>query len=324
MHAEQREMLDIVRHGGFTPPERWVEFGIRNRFKQVPSVRLSACPDCEAPSIDRLGSFVYYSHLVHLIQCARCDLVFTDVRVAPSVIAAHFEVAYKDEEYFQRRRRDIFDHTCAVISSVAPTGASVLDIGGANGHLMASLRTRRSDLAVTVNDLSSTAVEHASKVFGLATIHGGAEEVSRLGQRFDVVVLSDVLYYEAGLKAFLDRLPSLVSDRGSVIIRVPNKLQWIRTGLAMRRTLSMFGVRPEAPQVDFLNPEHLYVFSRRYLRDRLGSLGFGRQRFMPTPLLLGRGGQLWSDCWYGLARLAAMASGDRLIITPGILGVFSR
>lgn len=324
MHAEQYEMLDIVRGGGFSPPERWVEFATRNRFKYVPSERLSGCPDCDAPSTERLGSFVYYSHLVHLTHCRSCDLVFTDVRIAPSVIAAHFEVAYKDEEYFQRRRRDIFAHTCSVISSVAPTGASVLDIGGANGHLMASLRSQRADLDVTVSDLSSTAVAHASKVFGLATIHGGAEEVSRLGRRYDVIVLSDVLYYEAGLKAFLDRLPSLVSERGSVIIRVPNKLPWIRAGVAIRRALATFGVRSEAPQVDFLNPEHLYVFSRRYLRERLGALGFRQQRFLPTPLLLGRGGQLWSDSWYGLAQLAAMASGNRLIITPGILGVFSR
>jgi 2-polyprenyl-3-methyl-5-hydroxy-6-metoxy-1,4-benzoquinol methylase len=74
---------------------------------------------------------------------------------------------------------------------------------------MAQVVARRPDLRAVVNDISPAATSYAAKYFGLTTLTGDAHELAAHRQQYDVVVASDVLYYESNLRLGRDGAPCL-------------------------------------------------------------------------------------------------------------------
>src|SRR5438128_2730473 len=106
-----RMMLDILRaNGGFTHPEKWVDYALRRGFKRVESTPRKICPDCGEQPIRQLGQYIYYSTLIRLLECGGCSLIWADTQLSPAIIEQHFGHAYKDEDYFATARRPIFEH----------------------------------------------------------------------------------------------------------------------------------------------------------------------------------------------------------------------
>ena len=263
-----------------------------------------------------LGQFVYYSTLVRLVECGACGLAWTNVRPDPAVLMQHFEGAYKDEEYFHQARRAIFDQLVGRIERIAPLRGRVLDIGGAKGHLMQQLRTRRPDLAVVVNDLSESATKYAAEHFGIPTITGDARAVYENGITYDVV-LSDVLYYEPEIAEMWSTLPKLMAPRGTLVIRVPNKFHLLRASQLIRDFLRS----QRQANVSFFHPECLLLLSRRYLETRLRKLGFVDIECLPSPLLRSSSAvpKAAGHLLFQLAQFANAVSGSRFVMTPSML-----
>jgi 2-polyprenyl-3-methyl-5-hydroxy-6-metoxy-1,4-benzoquinol methylase len=318
---ERAWALSVLQHNvGFDTPEIWVDFAIRHGFQRVKAMAIERCPDCGGQPKQSLGQFVYYSTLVRLVECDACGLVWRNVRLDPGVLMQHFEGAYKDDEYFLQARRAIFEQLVGHIEAVAPHGGRVLDIGGAKGHLMHALIGRRPDLAVVVNDLSEAATRHAKEQFGLPTITGDVSALCRDGARYDVVVLSDVLYYEPDIAEMWSALPRLVARHGSILIRVPNKFHLLRANQWVRDLLRSPHQRATQANVAFFNPEHLLLLSRRYLMGRLQGLGFVNIQCLPSPLLRSTAvPNAVGQAVFQLARLANAVSAGRLVITPSML-----
>ena len=320
--ADDRErLLEILRHNeGFAEPERWVEYARAHRFQPVRAYRLDRCPDCGTTASTPVGQYVYYSTLMTLRRCAECGLVYSDVRLDADVTARHFEQAYHDERYFMVRRRRIFAQLSALVARSVPRGGRVIDVGGAKGHLMAALRRRRPDVAITICDLSPSSCQWAQSTYGFRTVCGTVAALDGAAEPCDALVLSDVIYYEPDLPALWRVLPRIVKPGGSVFIRVPNKLwlidaaEWVaaRTRPAARRALRT--------SVPFFNPEHLYVMSRAYLTRRLRDAGFTEVRALPAEMLV-RGGA--SDALpvllYRLANAVHAATGGRVTVTPSMI-----
>jgi SAM-dependent methyltransferase len=272
-----------------------------------------------------LGQYIYYSTLIHLRRCATCDLIWADAHLPADVLAQHFEAAYKDREYFDIGRARIFGHLAAEIDRVTPPSGTVLDIGGAQGDLMHRLRERRPDVAAVVNDLSEGATRYAAEHYGLETVTGDFRAVHARGARYDVVVLSDVLYYEPRLAEFWGVLADLLSPGGAVVIRVPNKLALIRAHQALGR---LRGARPEVQdKLTFFNPEHLYILDRRYLTSRLRRLGFDQVEVRASPPLVASRSPVQRALAGALFRSAdaiARLSAGGLVLTPSMLVVATR
>ncbi|HVP28627.1 MAG TPA: class I SAM-dependent methyltransferase [Myxococcota bacterium] len=282
---DRAHWLELLRRNvGFDAPEAWVDYARAHHFERIAAEPLRACPSCGQAASREIGQYVYYSTLFRLRRCAGCGLAYADARLDPEVVRGHFESAYKDDAYFCERRAAIFAHLAGLIDARARRGARVLDVGGAKGHLLDAVRRRRPDLALVLNDLSEAACEAASREFGLRTICGGLATLEALGESFDVVVMSDVLYYEPDLPAVWRLLPRLVAPGGSVLIRVPNRLAWIRVAEGLRRAWRRVG-GGRATRIRFYNPEHLYSFSRGFLLERLRAIGFTDVRAWPSPLL---------------------------------------
>src|SRR6185436_11453130 len=109
MEEQKERMLEVLKFNkGFNHPDRWIQYGLRHNFKKMQAEELRECPDCKYSLFDTVGQYIYYSTLVRLQSCARCELVFSDKRIDFKVIQSHFEGAYKDEAYFIHQRRRIF------------------------------------------------------------------------------------------------------------------------------------------------------------------------------------------------------------------------
>ena len=322
MSHDSRLRSILAHNTGFDDPDRWIEYARNRGFKSIMAQNAPTCPGCGgAPRARWLGQYIYYSTLIRLKECAACGLVWSDALIDPSVVRQHFEAAYKDDEYFRVSRRAIFEHLCDVIAELSPIGGSVLDIGGARGDLMAELVARRPDLRVTVNDISRAATDHASHQFGFGTLTGDVDVLSAYTGRFDVVVLSDVLYYEPRISATWDALSRLVGDRGSVVIRVPNRYLLIRLGQMLYRMSRTSARSAMQDRVRFFNPEHVFVFRKPYLRRRLAEIGFTRVRALPSPTLKQERLGWAAPLLFKAAAFAHRLSGQRAVLTPAMVVV---
>ena len=316
--ADRAHWLDLLRRNvGFDAPEAWLDYARSHGFREVRAAQLRACPDCAEASTRVIGQYVYYSTLFRLRRCRGCGLAYADVRLANDVVRAHFEIAYKDETYFREGRAGIFAHLARLVDERALPGASVLDVGGAMGHLLCAIRARRPELRLALSDISQAACDAVALKHGFRTICGGLAALEGCADDFDVVVMSDVLYYEPDLPAVWRLLPRLVAPGGSVIVRVPNRLPWIRIGTILARWRPR-AAPAQATHIPFFNPEHLYAFSRAYLLHRLRTIGFVDVCALPTPLLARVTSRLPARAFHAAARAVHALSGGR-VITPGMV-----
>lgn len=314
-------MLEVLTHNaGFDDPDAWVDFALAHHFRKVDSTRVPRCPDCGAAPRRTLAQYVYFSTLIHLLECARCGLIWSDVRLAPDVVRQHFESAYKEEFYFAHRRAAIFADLARTIDRLAKPGAHVLDIGGAKGHLMHRAVSLRPDLQVTVSDISQVATTWAAEHLSLRAIHADVHALHQRGEAYDVIVLSDVIYYEPCIAELWTAMRDIVARHGSVIIRVPNKLGYIR--LRQQLFTLMHSPRQRSLQngIPGFNIEHVLICTRRYLASRLRGLGFRSIEVAPSPLLATPSGrQVPGRLVFRTARVASALTGSRLIVTPSMI-----
>lgn len=313
-------MLEVLQFNkGFIHPVRWIDYGLSHNFRKVQAEELQECPDCKWRSFDVVGQYIYYSTLVSLRACTRCGLLFSDKRIDSRVIQSHFEQAYKDEVYFLDRRRRIFDQICTVADLAAVEGGNVLDVGGAKGHLLATLKKRRPDLHVVLNDLSQEACNYAAQKYGFRTLCGDVNALQSKAFKFGVIIMSDVIYYEPELYKLWRALPDLISKNGVLIIRVPNRYLLIRLWQFVIRAVESRMKSEMQDHIKFFNSEHLYVFSRRYLVTRLKELGFTHVTAVPSDLLVRNPGDFWRPLYFYLCKMLSILSFGRLIFTPSML-----
>jgi SAM-dependent methyltransferase len=187
---------------------------------------------------------------------------------------------------------------------------------------MRILTQQRPDITAVVHDLSAGSTRFAEEQFGLSTITGDLSTLETHNSRYDVIVLSDVLYYEPRIANLWRVLSQLLAPGGSIVIRVPNKLLLIRTHQAFVRFARLFGKATVQDGVRYFNPEHVYVLSRRYLTRRLAKLGFTDIRVVPSPPLLPSSSsrKAWlAKFMFRAANVISTLSGRHITASPSML-----
>lgn len=324
MRGEDDEpYLNILQHNrGFADPDKWLSYARERQFRLVHAEPVEACPDCGSGSAVTIGQYVYYSTLIHLRQCLDCDLVYTDSVIDPEVTSSHWDRAYKDEDYFVRSRRVIFEVVSRLIERSIRAGGSVLDIGGAKGHLMELVGARRPDLRLVVNDICD--ISCASAVArGLEAVCCPLKDLRPDPAPYDCLVMLDVIYYEPDIRSTWDALRRLCAPKGILLVRIPNKLWLIRAAQALRRLVHSQSRREHQTSIPFYNPEYVLAFSQRYLRDRLETHGFDDIRFLPSPMPVRRGTETASRALYAASLAAHSVTGGKVLLTPSEI-VFAR
>jgi hypothetical protein len=326
VRVEREQWLDILRHNrGFAEPERWVSYARSQGFRKVTSTTVRGCPDCGGRLSNSLGQYVYYSTLIQLRQCCDCDLGYADTHIDPEVVRSHFERAYKDEDYFRKGRTAIYRSIVELADRIAPPHGRVIDVGGARGHLLAELRRRRGDLRLTLSDISRRACDDAEATHGFSTICSSIPGLAQTSARFDLILLIDVLYYEPDIRGAWAALNEIADVSSTLLLRLPDRLRLLSLSRRLQVLLRGAGRLGRQVTIPFFNPEHVYVFSREYLRSRLESIGFGSVQFLPSRLLVGGGIRRLGEAGYfrgasALARLSPRFSR----LTPSCLVIARR
>jgi len=278
------DYLDLLKHNGtFSNPEEWVEYAQQHGFKAVCGTTLKRCPDCQSEGGAVFGQYIHYSNLIRLINCDSCGLIYSDVHLPLDVISKHFESAYKDEQYFLEQRAPIFEQIVELVSAHSKPGARVIDIGGAKGHLLNAVAKKRADLSLVLNDLSVSACDYAKSNFGLSVLPGSISELIASKEKYDVILLIDVIYYEPQLGQMWNVIEHLRAKGGTLIFRVPNHLQIMKWNNLIRTICG--DKSKKQTKVKGLNPEHIYIFSREYLENKLRSIGCSNVQTIPSRLL---------------------------------------
>lgn len=114
-----------------------------------------------------------------------------------------------------------------------PACGSVLDVGCASGGLLASLGDRAvRRVGIEVDPSAAAAARHnADEVYT-----GAVDDVDPGSERFDVVVLGDVLEHVAHPAATLARVATWVAVGGRLVVSLPNVAHWsVRLPLTIGR-----------------------------------------------------------------------------------------
>ncbi|HUO09583.1 MAG TPA: glycosyltransferase [Phycisphaerae bacterium] len=146
-----------------------------------------------------------------------------------------------------RRRNGYFHrYLTRIMSHQILPGSRVLDIGCATGEMLAAVKP---GYGVGI-DISPAAIEEARRKHPELTFHEmAAEEVAKLGETFDYVILSGVLPQLYDLHTALEAIRSVCHDRTRVIVTTFSRL-WqpaIRFG-------EMIGWKARVPDESWIPP----------------------------------------------------------------------
>jgi SAM-dependent methyltransferase len=126
------------------------------------------------------------------------------------------DVGYLEEEKGRRRTaRRLLDLVRPDIRA-----GRLLDVGCGHGLLLDEARQRGFEVEGV--ELSREAARHARDVLGLTVHEVAIENVSFNGERFDVIVLADVLEHLEDPVRALDRCIELLAPEGALVIATPD------------------------------------------------------------------------------------------------------
>ena len=152
-------------------------------------------------------------------------------------------------------------HSWAIArASALSRQARVLDIGAADGAVGAALR------AAGFADLTAVEPDAAARSRSAVVYTDVVESIEAIGaQRFDLILLLDVLEHISTPDDFLATVVEKLADNGTLLISVPNIAHW-----AMR--LALLCGRFEPMDRGPLDRTHLQQFTRRRLETMLHAL----------------------------------------------------
>jgi ubiquinone/menaquinone biosynthesis C-methylase UbiE len=250
--------------------------------------------------------------------CKECKLIYSDVLLNKEIIKNHFEVTYKDTNYFRIERFQIYLQIAKFIKKNAPAKSTVIDIGGAKGHLISIIKNLRPDIEVILNDLSKSACDYVREKYRFDSICCSLRDLKNHTENYDFAILADVLYYEPEINEAFNILQKLI--RKGLIIRIPNKLWLIKFALFIKKYL-INNRSILIDNINYFNPEHIYIFHKKYLYKKLSKHGFSKIKVVPSKgLLKGRNvSKYLLNIFFKFAMFIYFISFRTIIITPSQL-----
>jgi SAM-dependent methyltransferase len=201
------------------------------------------CGICRSPARETVGSFEGFKagQFFDLYECQACRTAFCyPLEVDPEIykeIYLHGETmpgynryhayfrAVKNEESpleFLAKQEDCYWFIDNYLRNhVDKQQAKLLEVGSGLGYLTYSLD--KSGYNIQGVELSSVAVEEATKQFGNLYRCEDALMLADDGERFDVILLTEVIEHLIQPATFVRQLGKLLNPGGCILVTTPNK-----------------------------------------------------------------------------------------------------
>lgn len=163
----------------------------------------------------------------------------------PEAIAMYFDRQAPERDRWKRKNRFYHEYIEKLCRFHVPPGSSVLEIGSGTGDLLNALEPARG---VGV-DISPAMVEIASRKYPNLTFRAGNAEDLPLAEKFDYVILSDVIGYIPDVQKAFAELRKVTHPRTRVIVTYFNYLWEPILKLGER-----FGGKMPQPEQNWLSP----------------------------------------------------------------------
>ncbi len=301
----------LSRRQAALTPEVAARSSLAHRSEHADTGRELACPTC-GPQVPRarFGARTGYD----LARCTGCGLIFidrlgiattgrffagADDRLAPRAPRDALEYG-SDPGVFDRHRaafEAVFEERWQRLNAARPDIRRVLDIGCGHGFFLAHVAPRGA--MVRGIEIDPAVAGSARERFGLAVSESPIESYAT-DERFDAIVMCDVLGQLADPKAALERCEELLVPGGVLLIEVPN----------------LVGLKLPFGQSWGL-PHHIWQFGPRSLSRLVAASGLQPEGWSTGVLgavsVLDRGGPSWRDrlAWAAARRLNF---GNRLML----------
>lgn len=195
---------------------------------------------------------------LQVVRCRQCQLVQVNPRLLDEQNLSHYE-EMSDDGYLseQESRLAMGRRVVRKIAHWMPPGR-MLDLGCAAGYQLQAAR----ELGWEVEGIepSRWAIDHARRKYGITVHHGPVEAMGWPAERFDAIVMSDVIEHLHDPRRTLQELHRLLKPGGVLYLTTPRfECLWskiLRDG--------WWGVIPA----------HNFYFTARTLQELLDSTGF--------------------------------------------------
>lgn len=218
------------------------------------------CDLCGSPDYRphwNCGTFSY-------VRCRGCGVVYQNPQPFRDELLQRYDDAYfsyeieNEKKFFQLMLYGLRDIRFEQLeSSLPPDQRSFLDIGCATGLLLDHLRHREWDVRGV--EICRPSAQFGIQERGLDIQIGTLEEARFPDGRFDVVHFSHLIEHLNSPGIFLDEVARILKPGGWVLVTTPNT-QGFQAQLFQQNWRSAIA-------------DHLYLFSRRNLRQALSRRG---------------------------------------------------
>ena len=158
----------------------------------------------------------------NIFKCNRCGYIFDNPRPAFDEIINFYsgEDQYNSWLKEEKGRDILWQRRLKMVKNLKNTGA-LLDIGAGIGQF---LFFAGHDFEVQGTEISKTAIKTAKEKYNLNLIKGEIEDIDFGDRRFDVITLFHILEHVPDPSSVIERCYELLSDKGVLIIAVPNEI----------------------------------------------------------------------------------------------------
>ena len=211
----------------------WFEATLGYMAKSMNKLTINACPLCGDTHLKRVMActdFYASGEQFDVISCEECGFTFTQDVPVEAEIGRYYEtpdyISHSDTKkgamnaLYHHVRKYMLGRKARLVSHEAHRKKGrILDIGTGTGYFAAAMLAK--GWRVEAVEKNALAREFAGKHFGLEVKDETALQAFEPGS-FDVITLWHVMEHLEQLNETWERLHELLSDRGVLIVAVPN------------------------------------------------------------------------------------------------------
>ncbi len=209
---------------------------------------------CRVPSLFNPGEFIRYE------RCRRCGIVLRNPRLpADTRLSLYEDKVLPDEAKELVPKSQVhYAHMMRLLARLVPRdgGRRLLDFGCGSGGFL--LEARKAGFDVYGQELNRDLASYVTATYGILTYQGLISSPELAGERFNVVISSQVFEHLLDPRQTLCDIKRLLDPPGMVLIEVPN----------------LHDTRERLRRGSRMNDSHLFYFSGRSLSRMFEDAGF--------------------------------------------------